>query len=675
MLQRIQQGVQNQQDQMQQQRGPLYKLFFTVGRIIFVSVLFNVVKRFVLPQVGVGENGAIMNTTSVIPKGVPVPTTCAFTPHDRATLYVYTSYEEKFNRSSASLIWREEGITYDWAGTNERNRNVTVDVTPELLANKTMYAHIFLVKGRHKPRATRHMTQIYTSYELTLFHAPPKADHRKNLLENDENDEKKSKNISDVTNDVIINNNETLANDTRPWIMYWKPSLEVRLVADSHATPLKSLPEPIKAKYQMDFNLGVYWPVLFVNTFWLKYDMLVPVNETVTSLPLSLHFSPMSMLKLSLFVQMESQLQTQISWSGGVVEEEMDEIKRILTETNPYFLGLTMVVSIVHSIFDFLAFKNDISFWKSRKSVAGLSVKTLMMQAVCGVIIFLYLLDNETSWMILISAGVGSAIDIWKIGKAAKLSLQWKTLLASPRIAVPWIKISDRESYTKSKTKVYDEMAMRYLSYALYPLVAGYAVYSLVYDKHKSWYSWVIGSLTGAVYTFGFIMMTPQLFINYKLKSVAHLPWRALVYKSLNTFIDDLFAFIIKMPTMHRIACFRDDVIFFIYLFQRWKYPVDKNRLESLSWEDAENDFEEQQQQQQQQGEKEKKKKESETEKKKVSTEVKATKKMENKEKKADTKKAEAKPKKEKKKQAPAGNSNSNNNNNSSSSKKKRKQD
>ena len=54
--------------------------------------------------------------------------------------------------------------------------------------------------------------------------------------------------------------------------------------------------------------------------------------------------------------------------------------------------------------------------------------------------------------------------------------------------------------------------------------------------------------------------MTPQLFINYKLKSVAHMPWRAMVYKFLNTFIDDLFAFIIKMPTMHRISVFRDGV-------------------------------------------------------------------------------------------------------------------
>ncbi len=52
--------------------------------------------------------------------------------------------------------------------------------------------------------------------------------------------------------------------------------------------------------------------------------------------------------------------------------------------------------------------------------------------------------------------------------------------------------------------------------------------------------------------------MTPQLFINYKLKSVSHLPWRMMTYKALNTFIDDLFAFVIKMPTMYRIGCFRD---------------------------------------------------------------------------------------------------------------------
>jgi hypothetical protein len=53
-------------------------------------------------------------------------------------------------------------------------------------------------------------------------------------------------------------------------------------------------------------------------------------------------------------------------------------------------------------------------------------------------------------------------------------------------------------------------------------------------------------------------MMTPQLFINYKLRSVAHMPWRQMTYKFLNTFIDDIFAFVIKMPTLYRLGVFRD---------------------------------------------------------------------------------------------------------------------
>jgi len=33
------------------------------------------------------------------------------------------------------------------------------------------------------------------------------------------------------------------------------------------------------------------------------------------------------------------------------------------------------------------------------------------------------------------------------------------------------------------------------------------------------------------------------------------------------------------MPTLHRLACFRDDVIFVIYLYQMYMYKVDKSRV------------------------------------------------------------------------------------------------
>ena len=57
------------------------------------------------------------------------------------------------------------------------------------------------------------------------------------------------------------------------------------------------------------------------------------------------------------------------------------------------------------------------------------------------------------------------------------------------------------------------------------------------------------------------------------------MPGKALTYKFLNTFIDDLFAFTVKMPWLHRLATFRDDIIFFIWVYQSWKYKVDYKRV------------------------------------------------------------------------------------------------
>ena len=116
---------------------------------------------------------------------------------------------------------------------------------------------------------------------------------------------------------------------------------------------------------------------------------------------------------------------------------------------------------------------------------------------------------------------------------------------------------------------------MKYLGYAMWPLVACYTVYSVVYNEHKGYYSFFLNTVVGCIYVFGFIQMTPQLYINYKMKSVEHMPSNVLFYRFLNTIIDDLFSFIIKMPTMHRISCFRDDVIFVIYIYQRYIYRVD----------------------------------------------------------------------------------------------------
>lgn len=236
-------------------------------------------------------------------------------------------------------------------------------------------------------------------------------------------------------------------------------------------------------------------------------------------------------------------------------------------------MAVTFLVSLLHSLFDFLAFKNDIQFWQQSKNVEGLSLRTILLNVTMQTIVLLYLMDNETSWLILGSSCISLAIEVWKVRKAMDVTIDWTQ--RSVYNLLPFtvhIRSKTPTTHLSRETEVYDRMAFKYLSWVCAPLLVGYTIYSVLYESHKNWYSFLVGTAVQAVYMFGFIALTPQLFINYKLKSVAHMPWRTFMYKALNTFVDDLFSFVIKMPTLHRIACFRDDVVFVVYLYQRWKY-------------------------------------------------------------------------------------------------------
>lgn len=65
----------------------------------------------------------------------------------------------------------------------------------------------------------------------------------------------------------------------------------------------------------------------------------------------------------------------------------------------------------------------DIQFWNKNKSMEGLSAKSVVVNFISQLIVFLYLLDNDTSWMILASSGVGVCIEFWKIGKAMHIEV------------------------------------------------------------------------------------------------------------------------------------------------------------------------------------------------------------------------------------------------------------
>lgn len=95
---------------------------------------------------------------------------------------------------------------------------------------------------------------------------------------------------------------------------------------------------------------GQYKPILFPNEFWHLRSHYVEVNSTTTTLPVTFTFQPMSYMKFQLFASMTQGFKEAAKQQGGAGNAEIDEIKRMLLETNPWFLGLTAFVSVLHML-------------------------------------------------------------------------------------------------------------------------------------------------------------------------------------------------------------------------------------------------------------------------------------------------------------------------------------
>ncbi|KER27200.1 hypothetical protein T265_13841, partial [Opisthorchis viverrini] len=317
----------------------------------------------------------------------------------------------------------------------------------------------------------------------------------------------------------------------------------------------------------------VYLPVVYVNPLmqpsadWTETPVVSHRDEQeYPTMKFTVSVEPQSIGKFRLrcmLGMMAEQLR-----SYGFKQKDIDDVRQLFLDTNFYFLVTTMFVSVCHILFDFLAFKNDISFWRKAKNTTGLSMRTVVWRFVSSFIIFLHLCEERSSLLVIVPMGISTCIELWKLARLTKFSFSFKHGFHR-----------GQRSKAERETDELDAQFMFWLQILLIPLCLAGSIYSLLYTPHRSWYSWCLQTLVHGVYAFGFLFMTPQLFINYRLKSVAHLPWKALTYKAFNTFIDDFFAMIITMPTSHRIACLRDDVIFLIYLYQRWLYPVDKSRV------------------------------------------------------------------------------------------------
>lgn len=86
----------------------------------------------------------------------------------------------------------------------------------------------------------------------------------------------------------------------------------------------------------------------------------------------------------------------------------------------------------------------DIQFWRNRKSMEGLSVRSVFFGVFQSLIVLLYVLDNETNFVIRVSVFIGLAIEIWKIHKVVDIKVSTRSWWVIELSSVVDVKVSAR---------------------------------------------------------------------------------------------------------------------------------------------------------------------------------------------------------------------------------------
>jgi Cleft lip and palate transmembrane protein 1 (CLPTM1) len=395
----------------------------------------------------------------------------------------------------------------------------------------------------------------------------------RNLIQNPFPQSSDSEDAPTSNDDAVSTKDST----TTMWIPYLKfgrnTAIRIRFVTEDRGYRVLQRADGITLR---PLNATTYSPMMYVDELSLQHSAqveLAPPEDSKPPLQLHIKFGSISPAMDAVNRQVHMAFDTAESFLSG---PELDEIRYFLQDERLYRFALTQVISYLHMWLDYLAFRDEIRFYRGRQNLSGVSTTTVLTRLGCSVVIFLYLLDGGgTSWVVLISILASCLTEAWKV---------WKLLKPTFTSKFPFVAIRQLQSPKERETAEYDRIACRYLAMVMYPLVAIWSLYALTQYEYASWYSWFISNMANAVYTFGFISLCPQLYINYRLKSVAHLPWKVFMYKIFNTFVDDAFAWLIEMPLKHRLMTLRDDVVFVIFLVQVYIYRVDKTRTNEFGY-------------------------------------------------------------------------------------------
>ena len=317
-----------------------------------------------VPSYDARADGSTIESYSAIPRNI-APIWPLNSTVDLA-IYVSPSFAlpNLNSLNQETLVLKERGFSVgDWKENRQIDTSFTVPTTVQ--SNGTLWAHIYIgLQGQVLDPDDKDydLAKAY-HFSQPLNHIIPKKKV------------KKTKNLLSGSKDAE-ESEEIVEEDTGPtFASYYHPNFTMSFIPDSGTLSYTSLHPAVRQYVQLESTgardpsgqNGWYYPILFVNTFWQLKDHMTELNSTVKTLPLHITLNNLGNWKFNLYASIDDnvkQNQKKAATGGGSPAagdgSEFEMFKAILVDTNIYLLGTTAFVSVLHMIFEMLAFKSDI---------------------------------------------------------------------------------------------------------------------------------------------------------------------------------------------------------------------------------------------------------------------------------------------------------------------------
>uniref|UniRef100_A0A3Q4IC87 Lipid scramblase CLPTM1L n=1 Tax=Neolamprologus brichardi TaxID=32507 RepID=A0A3Q4IC87_NEOBR len=244
-------------------------------------------------------------------------------------------------------------------------RRVHVSLPGETRANGTLFAVVYVHKAGVSP--LEDSREVHYAVQLTTYITPSRTDVQK--------DKEKVHHHSGL--------------------LHISPSM-LPLHTFYIMWPFYGAQLPCTVHYLFIFLEGrqmMYLPLLMVNELDFRVRDLMEISSGTVQLPLTVSYEGISLRGFRFWVHLQDMVYSLQQF--GFTDENIDEIKETLHINTDFFLAL----------------KNDISSWRKKKSMAGISRKTVLWRSLGTLLIFLYLLE-ETSLLVLLPVGLGACVEV-----------------------------------------------------------------------------------------------------------------------------------------------------------------------------------------------------------------------------------------------------------------------